>query len=45
MDINIDSEIGKLQGVILHKPGKELERMTPETIQEALYSRSEEQHV
>ncbi len=38
MDINIDSEIGKLQGVILHKPGKELERMTPETIQEALYS-------
>ena len=38
MNIKIDSEIGKLQGVILHKPGKELERMTPDTIQEALYS-------
>lgn len=38
MEIKVDSEIGKLQGVILHRPGKELERMTPVTIQEALYS-------
>lgn len=38
MDVNVYSEIGKLQGVILHRPGIELERMTPENIQEALYS-------
>lgn len=38
MDINIYSEIGKLQGVILHRPGIELERMTPQNIHEALYS-------
>lgn len=38
MDINVYSEIGKLQGVILHRPGIELERMTPENIHEALYS-------
>ena len=38
MDIEVYSEIGKLQGVILHRPGIELERMTPENIHEALYS-------
>lgn len=38
MDINVFSEIGELQGVILHRPGVELERMTPENIHEALYS-------
>lgn len=38
MDIDVYSEIGKLQGVILHRPGIELERMTPENIHEALYS-------
>ena len=38
MDIHIYSEIGKLQGVILHRPGIELERMTPENIHKALYS-------
>ena len=38
MEINIYSEIGKLQSVILHRPGIEIERMTPENIHEALYS-------
>lgn len=38
MNVNVYSEIGKLQGVILHRPGIELERMTPENIHEALYS-------
>ncbi|MEG2666341.1 MAG: arginine deiminase family protein, partial [Bacteroidales bacterium] len=38
IDIALNSEVGKLNGVILHKPGKEIECMTPSTIQEALYS-------
>jgi arginine deiminase len=36
--IEINSEIGKLEGVILHTPGVEIEMMTPNSIQEALYS-------
>lgn len=36
--INVNSEIGRLQGVILHTPGREIEQMTPETIHHALYS-------
>jgi len=36
--VNITSEIGKLNAVILHKPGVEIERMTPENIHSALYS-------
>ncbi|PIE85841.1 MAG: arginine deiminase, partial [Bacteroidia bacterium] len=32
------SEIGKLDGVILHTPGVEVENMTPETAERALYS-------
>ena len=38
MDIRVNSEIGKLNGVILHRPGIEIERMTPENIHNALYS-------
>jgi arginine deiminase len=34
----VNSEIGKLEGVILHSPGSEVENMTPETVQKALYS-------
>ncbi|MBR5856339.1 MAG: arginine deiminase, partial [Bacteroidales bacterium] len=36
--LDIQSEIGKLKGVILHKPGAEVENMTPQTAQRALYS-------
>jgi len=34
----VDSEIGKLNGVIIHTPGTELENMTPENAERALYS-------
>ncbi|HLN52289.1 MAG TPA: arginine deiminase family protein [Lentimicrobium sp.] len=34
----IQSEIGRLEGVILHAPGIEVESMTPDTVQKALYS-------
>ncbi|RLD54430.1 MAG: arginine deiminase [Bacteroidetes bacterium] len=36
--IDIKSEIGKLDAVILHKPGSEVETMTPESAKRALYS-------
>ena len=38
VSLNIQSEIGKLGGVILHRPGAEVENMTPQTAQRALYS-------
>lgn len=38
MNIQVNSEIGKLNGVILHTPGSEVENMTPNTVQKALYS-------
>ena len=36
--VSVSSEIGKLEGVLLHKPGIEIERMTPENANEALFS-------
>jgi len=38
MRINIESEIGTLEGVILHTPGAEVENMTPGNAERALYS-------
>ena len=38
MKISINSEIGKLEGVFIHTPGQEIESMTPETVERALYS-------
>ncbi|MEN8118358.1 MAG: arginine deiminase family protein, partial [Bacteroidota bacterium] len=38
MKICINSEIGKLEGVIIHPPGSEVENMTPENAERALYS-------
>lgn len=38
LKLNIQSEIGQLEGVILHSPGAEVENMTPGTAQRALYS-------
>ena len=38
MKIEVRSEIGKLNSVLLHKPGNEVENMTPRTVQRALYS-------
>lgn len=37
-DISVESEIGRLTGVILHSPGPEVANMTPETAERALYS-------
>lgn len=36
--IEINSEIGMLEGVIIHSPGSEVENMTPNMVQRALYS-------
>jgi len=38
MQIDVRSEIGELEGVILHKPGREVENMTPKNAERALYS-------
>lgn len=38
MKTAINSEIGKLEGVIVHTPGPEVENMTPENAERALYS-------
>ena len=38
VEVNVQSEIGKLNGVILHTPGEEVENMTPENAGRALYS-------
>lgn len=35
---SVYSEIGELEGVILHSPGKEVENMTPRNAEKALYS-------
>lgn len=37
-NINVRSEIGDLEGVILHTPGSEVENMTPKNAERALYS-------
>lgn len=37
-DVCVQSEIGQLEGVILHVPGNEIENMTPENVERALYS-------
>lgn len=36
--VNVSSEYGRLRAVLLHRPGAEIERMTPMTAHEALYS-------
>lgn len=38
MNINVRSEIGELEGVILHTPGSEVQNMTPKNAERALYS-------
>lgn len=38
VNVNVTSEIGRLRGVLLHRPGVEIERMTPENAAHALYS-------
>ncbi len=38
IDIKVSSEIGDLKAVILHSPGAEVENMTPQNAERALYS-------
>lgn len=38
MKIEVQSEIGCLDAVLLHRPGAEVENMTPNNVQRALYS-------
>ena len=38
MKINVQSEIGALEAVLLHTPGAEVGNMTPRMAQRALYS-------
>lgn len=38
MPTNIYSETGELEGVIIHTPGNEVENMTPDNVERALYS-------
>ena len=35
--INVKSEIGKLKSVLLHRPGKELENLTPDLLEKLLF--------
>ncbi len=37
VQINLDSEIGPLDAVVVHTPGQEMENMTPQTAAEVLY--------
>ncbi|OFX90143.1 MAG: arginine deiminase [Bacteroidetes bacterium GWF2_33_16] len=38
IQIDVCSEIGELEGVIIHTPGNEVENMTPQNAERALYS-------
>lgn len=38
ISVHVSSEIGRLRAVLLHRPGVEIERMTPLNAAEALYS-------
>lgn len=35
--LNVKSEIGKLKAVLLHRPGRELEKLTPDLLKELLF--------
>jgi arginine deiminase len=37
LKLQVESEIGNLEAVILHRPGKEMERLTPDTLKESLF--------
>jgi arginine deiminase len=38
INVGVSSEIGLLEGVMIHTPGHEVENMTPGNAQRALYS-------
>ena len=38
IEVNVNSEVGELEAVIIHTPGSEVENMTPQHAERALYS-------
>ena len=36
--VDVSSEIGELEAVVIHTPGNEVENMTPQNAERALYS-------
>ena len=43
--VNVASEYGHLNAVLLHRPGMEIERMTPSNASEALFSDILSKHI
>ena len=43
--VNVSSEYGRLNAVLLHRPGVEIERMTPYNANDALYSDILSKHI
>ena len=43
--VNVSSEYGHLNAVLLHRPGIEIERMTPSNAADALYSDILSKHI
>ena len=37
MTFHVDSEVGRLRQVILHRPGVELSRLTPDNVRDLLF--------
>ena len=37
MEVRVNSEIGRLRKVLLHRPGRELENLTPDTLERLLF--------
>ena len=50
MTLRIDSEIGRLRAVLVHEPGREIDRMVPSMMQDLLFddilfgARAREEH-
>ena len=50
MTFHVDSEVGQLKQVIVHRPGLELDRLTPDNVDELLFddvmwaARAREEH-
>lgn len=38
LEFAVDSEVGRLEAVIVHRPGREMANMTPDAVEKALYS-------
>ena len=41
MVFHVDSEVGRLRQVVVHRPGLELSRLTPSNVEELLFARGQ----